>query len=398
MNKETEGWDKTLKQGQKFNVHIRNTLEDDYHLGIGVFQEWVANADDAKATDFKICLDLDKYPTGSLLGPKMAEWQGPAILVYNNGIFTENDWKGFTKRVGNSNKKGDTESIGTFGLGALTFYHFTDMISVVSGKNVLFLDVQGKWLPDGENSLFGNYMELGCSKKYRDQFLPFTNSPFGFNLDKEFKGTIFRIPLRTTELAAISKISTTCFAEDLFRGLEELMVDFAKKAHDMLLFLRIVERIEIIKSWNSKTMSLYAIQLEGLTPSDKSKRNQTNTLGGAGMAWQFKLNVRTLCNPESTLTNWLICQALGSTEEMAVGAPQFKQSKFQKRTLKPVAGVAVKLQEGSQLFPKFQGSSFSFLPILGDPVGIPVHINGAFYLSKTRRDIITGTDGKLHLL
>ena len=62
---------------------------------------------------------------------------------------------------------------GTFGLGAITFYHVTDIINIVSGDNVLFLDIHKSWLPfdpkrKGERlaSMFGNFIQKEVLKKY----------------------------------------------------------------------------------------------------------------------------------------------------------------------------------------------------------------------------------------
>jgi len=44
-------------------------------------------------------------------------------MIYNNSKFKDQDWNGFTEKVGNSVKKENTDTIGTCGL---TMYHFTD--------------------------------------------------------------------------------------------------------------------------------------------------------------------------------------------------------------------------------------------------------------------------------
>lgn len=50
--------------------------------------ELVQNADDAGATKAAFLLDMRQHGTASLLGPGMAAWQGPALLAYNNAIFS----------------------------------------------------------------------------------------------------------------------------------------------------------------------------------------------------------------------------------------------------------------------------------------------------------------------
>jgi hypothetical protein len=53
-----------------------------------VLLELVQNADDAGATKAAFLLDMRQHGTASLLGPGMAAWQGPALLAYNNAIFS----------------------------------------------------------------------------------------------------------------------------------------------------------------------------------------------------------------------------------------------------------------------------------------------------------------------
>jgi hypothetical protein len=94
-------------------------------------------------------------------------------------------------------KKSDKDSIGTFGLGALTMYHFTDVISILSGDKILFLDIHQKWLPDHKNSMMGNFIEKNLLEKYPDQFEPYLkHKVLGCNMKEYFHGTIFRLPLR----------------------------------------------------------------------------------------------------------------------------------------------------------------------------------------------------------
>lgn len=68
-----------------------------------------------------------------LISSGLAEWQGPALLIYNSGVFSEADLDCFMQRVGDSAKDVDSRMIGQFGLGAITAYHFADFIQLLSG-------------------------------------------------------------------------------------------------------------------------------------------------------------------------------------------------------------------------------------------------------------------------
>jgi len=55
--------------------------------GPQIIKEAIQNADDAKARKLKLCLDLRSHGTQSLLVPSLAPYQGPALLIYNDGTF-----------------------------------------------------------------------------------------------------------------------------------------------------------------------------------------------------------------------------------------------------------------------------------------------------------------------
>jgi sacsin len=40
----------------------------------------------------KLCLDLNQYPSDALLYPDAAGFQGPALLAYNDAVFTDEDF------------------------------------------------------------------------------------------------------------------------------------------------------------------------------------------------------------------------------------------------------------------------------------------------------------------
>ena len=73
----------------------------------------------------------------------MSSFQGPALLVHNNAVFTENDFKSI-QRIGDSMKKSEEEltKIGRFGIGFNSVYHLTDLPSFVSGQYLVMLDPQ----------------------------------------------------------------------------------------------------------------------------------------------------------------------------------------------------------------------------------------------------------------
>jgi len=105
--------------GQKSDLCVRiREICRNYPEGTSIIKELVQNADDAGARDFKLCLDLRQHGTASVVGPGMAQYQGPAILAYNSAQFQEADFASI-QRIGDSLKKATSKGskTGRFGIG-----------------------------------------------------------------------------------------------------------------------------------------------------------------------------------------------------------------------------------------------------------------------------------------
>ena len=130
-----------FSQTEKLTTRLHNILQD-YPAGIGPFRELIQNADDAGARVVKICYDSRQHASNNtgtqktgcsgsgsssssssssdasckLLDPRLAAWQGPALLVFNDAVFTERDFQSITS-LGLSGKKSDLSTVGKYGLG-----------------------------------------------------------------------------------------------------------------------------------------------------------------------------------------------------------------------------------------------------------------------------------------
>ncbi|KAG8927363.1 hypothetical protein FRC01_007590 [Tulasnella sp. 417] len=89
--------------------------------------EWTANAHDAGATCLNLLVDEAPFDGLQSVPTKLDFPLGPALVVHNDSVFTEEDFKGIG-RIGIGGKSDISDAIGRFGLGALTFYHFTETI------------------------------------------------------------------------------------------------------------------------------------------------------------------------------------------------------------------------------------------------------------------------------
>lgn len=89
--------------------------------------EFLANADDAKASEFSLMLDTPADVGERFLSPAFQKLAGCSRLVlFNNATFSEVDFEGL-RHVGLGGKRGLANTHGRHGLGALSFYYFTDV-------------------------------------------------------------------------------------------------------------------------------------------------------------------------------------------------------------------------------------------------------------------------------
>lgn len=119
-----------VDMGEKPLTTVRNTLRQ--YTEMQFVTEFVANACDAKATKLTLLVN-EFYPSASenprLLSPKMQRFSScPSLVVYNNEKFSDQDFKGICQ-TSIGGKEGKSDTIGQFGLGALTMFHVTEVRS-----------------------------------------------------------------------------------------------------------------------------------------------------------------------------------------------------------------------------------------------------------------------------
>ena len=193
----------------------------------------------------EFALDTSTYPTGPLLHPGLAEYQGPALFAYNDRTFSEKDFRSLS-RIGDSEKMSDVSSTGKFGRGFNSVYNFTDNPSILSGNSLLILDPHEAW--SGEVGKPGgplyDFVENCHEPEMVNQL-----AAFGCLLPDYktfFDGTLIRLPLRTMEQAQRSKIVL-----DLDRrpteidDIKSIFTAFATEMAESLLFLRHVSSITL---------------------------------------------------------------------------------------------------------------------------------------------------------
>lgn len=164
-------------QEEQITTRIANTLKE-YSLSTS-FNEFIANAEDCgSATQVSWYLDANdaQFPTDNLFNEKLGLWQTPALYIYNDGVFSESDFKAFINTGGGS-KAADPSKIGKYGLGSLTMYHFTDIPSMISGGYFVIFDPSRRYLPLCHGRRRGGIrVPLSIMKlKYQGHLVPFVD-------------------------------------------------------------------------------------------------------------------------------------------------------------------------------------------------------------------------------
>ena len=103
-------------------AYLRQFILDSYSTGFAILQELVQNANDANSRNLVIELVRDGIKDAN--NPLLRK---PFVLVSNDGPFTEKDEKAIYN-IGVGSKRGDTKTIGKYGLGMKSLFHWADVL------------------------------------------------------------------------------------------------------------------------------------------------------------------------------------------------------------------------------------------------------------------------------
>ncbi|XP_065903891.1 sacsin-like [Dysidea avara] len=356
---------------------IREILEE-YPDG-QIFKEILQNADDAKATEVKFFIDERSHGQYNLLHPSLAKFQGPALLAYNDAVFTDEDWTNIQK-LKRSDKRSDPFKVGKFGIGFNSVFHVTDLPAIISGEWLCFMDPQMKiWKPAP-----GQKYKLTANKpRCRDSFAPFQFSHHcSLKPCQDYDGTIIRFPLRKESSELSDKLYSVA-------NLNTLLLALKDDAAILLLFLRHVEKIEVFTINTSNTVSkIFSVEMDESTEYNRRKlktkflkdvtayhSNPRSKL--PHLQYETTVTVHDFQTRKQLDYQWLVIHWVGSRDKDVMEASS-------KVCSLPWIGFAVPLtlQCPSRLF--------CFLPLpdskeVNPP--LPVCVHGTFGLNKDRRHL-----------
>ncbi|KAF9191665.1 hypothetical protein BGZ51_006884 [Haplosporangium sp. Z 767] len=363
---------------QKENIvdRIKGILND--YDPESIFVEFLQNAEDAGATEFACMLDQREFDTEKLFCEEMAAWQGPALVFFNNAEFTEEDFKALSK-LGVGGKRGDPSKIGRYGLGFNSVYHFTDVPSVLSGSHIGFFDPHRKYLPKnntadgpvGRGGIRCNFQKLRLDKTFVDQAMPYKDL-FGCNMVDHFKGTIFRIPLRTeNSQSGFGRNWTIPRVQDMLRR-------WAEDAKVGTLFL---EKIQTIKLEDGDYVKYSMTRTDVSENSGLSSILDKRTVPPSMNARIFSISSTTPSSSTEETRRWMV-----STEsEFLEDTPADIRALAIKNRWRPHCGIAFPLDPPHS----FKGRVFSHVPTMIE-TELPFHIHGVFALLSNRKGLSGG--------
>ena len=443
--------------GEEFGQQQRlttclNRLLDDYTDGFAVPKELIQNADDAGATEVRFLYDerTNQGAITCLLDKGMKGCHGPALWVYNDATFKDEDFVNITK-LSEATKAHDTAKIGRFGLGFNAVYNLTDVPMFLSRNYLAIFDPHTSFLGKVIKNIRKPGIKINLNKnvkmlkKFKNQFKPF-NGVFGCDLhldkqDNSFDGTLFRFPLRTRDQALTSEIKNVWYNQEQMRELLEM---FLRGAKDVLLFTQNVLRVGIYHMQNTESQDpqptlmfqvtkskshagilrepSFAFTLPPtaykLTPEEMNFLRQCNFLQASSKVKKLSdgKEVDPKRFPKSSMIVDIECRLTKSGSEFfhesfhtekatwlivsSIGNGQALKFANDDACLLPSAGAAVQLlpTESDSFLPSpvaktyeglnLQGTIFCYLPL---PIhsGLPVQINGAFALASNRRHLQT---------
>ena len=386
-------------QHEPITRRIKGIVED-YATSSDIFKELLQNADDARATEVKFLIDWRNHSANTLLTEELQVWQGPALIAYNNSVFSDEDFEHICELAAETKLK-DPSKTGRFGIGFCSTYQITDVPCFISRRYFTMFDPHTTHLRDRVSrdepgmriDIIENRDDLLV---YEDQFLPY-NHVFGCEIfqlpDEGYHGTLFRFPFRCTKTARKSKICNNIVGRE---EIDSIVTSFKKEAPHLLLFLKHVTKVSLsILEEGAKSpkemvtiidveKSHECIEYGRLELIDSCVKRHNSGVRNVESHCTISTLVHSSNGTKVSNSNWLI----NSTVDAKPLPTSLKNS-----GLVPFAEVAIQVgKKQSHLIPKpLKGYAFCFLP-LPIKTGLPFHVNGFFDVNHDRSGIRSTDD------
>lgn len=373
-------------QRQRLTSRLRELVRK-YPKGVGLFKEFLQNADDAGASELNVVLDLREHPKDSLPNSQMRSLQGRSLIFVNDRVFTNEDWEKI-QDIGNSGKAMDIAKTGRFGLGFNCVYNVTDLPMLLTGNRLGIFDPHASVVEGATSADPGAAWTLAALwENYPDLLRPFLD--VGLNHGQtEYEGTIFRLPLRDQTMAGNSEVCSEPYKPEDFR---EMVSSVENHASELVMFLNSVRQFKLSKiSRDGEWTDLVSVKTKNgdeIATVQSEIRNQisrpvTEVLEFARLIgdqiWFTKHELEITSQSETRVENWRRVRGLYGNDDLLETARDMCD--FEEKAI-PLAGAAIQLESNSR-----PGVLSCSLPLPTNS-GIPFHIDGFFDLHDSRQDI-----------
>ncbi|XP_044170416.1 sacsin-like isoform X2 [Acropora millepora] len=384
-------------QAEKLTNRLQRILSS-YPCEKEILKELLQNADDAGATEICFIKDPRQHSDKRIFEDSWKALQGPALCVYNNKPFTERDIKGI-QNLGEGSKGDDPNKTGQYGVGFNAVYHLTDVPSFVSsgdeiGDVLCVFDPSCKYVPGASQEAPGRMFN---ETKKLQRIFP---DVFSCYLQEQFpiqNSTMFRLPLRTSNMAKESEISQTPVS---LETVEKMMDALKGEIFEALLFLNNLTKITLCEiDHNGEVVNSYVVEAQ-ISGEDSAIRQQfADYVKECGKSREINdaspINVMVenvsydllLRDSHGYEEKWFIVQQIGFEKEVE---PNIVQA-YQKNQLGmlPRGGVACRLEKSPKERKESgtkgtNGKAYCFLPLTVE-TELPVHINGHFAMEHEGR-------------
>ena len=345
-----------------------------------------------------VILDKREHNSKHVLSEEWKKLQGPALLVWNDKVFSEKDLQGI-QELGLGSKRSDSETIGQYGIGFNAVYHLTDCPSFVSGGDTLcILDPHCRYVPEATDKRPGVMYE-NLDEAFWNAFdgLKTTYMRDGLsNHPKELLGgSLFRFPFRHTytlaKMSYIVEVLSPKSVNDVVLSSEKmsgLLEEWAPKMKQSLFFLNHVTELKFFVIEDARGV----LQLKNCYRTDIDEQAQSCRLelsekvksfsqesGSEPHITTYPLTIVETSKRGEVKEEWLVQQGVGDVENQQQRWSYVSQ-------VKPRHGIAAPFVHKNPP----RGQIFCFLPL---PItsGLPVHVNGHFILNSNRRNLWSST-------
>ncbi|XP_077436434.1 sacsin [Vanacampus margaritifer] len=341
-----------FEQKEELTVRIKNIISA-YPAKKDILKELIQNADDAEAKEIHFVWDRRHHSTEKTFGEKWNKLQGPALCVFNNSVFSDEDLTGI-QQLGTGGKRHNPGKIGKYGLGFNSVYHLTDCPSILTGDGLLgILDPTQNYIESHHE-----YGRAGIGYTLDDLFKEMYTDVYKSYLPDKFPlrdGTMIRLPLRTATMADISKISQQEVTE---HDLKVFCDALSEDPEGLILFLKNICKVEVheINDQSDEMKTIFAVEKSTHQTAEYSAIYET-----------------MISTSDKRQSKWIIAEQF-STSESSDGEGKHPRASV-------AALVNSKLSDSV-----FKGEAFCLLPLPGT-TGLPVHINGDFEVDSSRRGL-----------